>query len=349
MWVAVRSSIGVAIALVVAGAGCDGASQTTPDGGRGGTGGGGAGGTGSPITACPPIGSGTSGDPNAAATWSRPFTSSTWLAPDMWPNLTLTIAVDASERVYVTDSDNIFVADATGVSKLYAKASLDQDFGATAWGIAALDVSPDGRLFALVDLSSSTFTTTLFAADGSGHLRPFADFEEFWPRSTVISAVSSDYVLAPFDKLYCVTPNGMAALYGAIQAQYPAISAWDTDSCAARDITNELNGSYFYYLPGCNGSPLVGGRPDGSGALEIWSPRNTSAVPSSNFSGLGRAPHGGAILNAGTSVHYADDHTHIRLNITPAPAFDQCAVGVGPSNTLYFVCIGGTVYRATPS
>jgi hypothetical protein len=40
---------------------------------------------------------------------------------------------------------------------------------------------------------------------------------------------------------------------------------------------------------------------------------------------------------------------HLRLDITPETHFEQCAVGVGPSNTIYFVCIGGEVYRATPA
>lgn len=161
----------------------------------------------------------------------------------------------------------------------------------------------------------------------------------------MIAAVSSDDVLAPFDNLYCVTPSGMAVLYGAI----PAVAAWDSYGCSARGITNELNGSVLYYLEGCNGSPLVGGRTDGTRVSELWSPRNMSEVPSSIFWSLARAPHGGAIVNAGTSVFYFDELMHLRLNITPAPTFEQCAVGVGPSNTLYFVCIGGDVYRAMPT
>jgi hypothetical protein len=333
----------------LSGAGCGSSRPGVADAGGAGGSGGAGGGAGSIGGQCPSIGSGTSGDPNAAATWSKSFTSSKWLGANSWTALTLTIAVDSAERVYLTDSDNIFQADASGVQKLYAKSSLDQDFGATAWGISALDVSPEGRLFALVDLSSSTFTTTLFAADASGHLRPFADFKPFWPFTTVISAVSSDYVLAPFDNLYCVTSNGMAALYGAIPAQYPAVSAWDTYGCSSRGITNEINGSYLYYLPGCNGSPLVGGRTDGTRVSELWSPRNTSEVPSSNFWSLARAPRGGAIVNAGTTVFYVDELEHVPLNITPAPVFEQCAVGVGLSSTLYFVCVGGDVYRVTPT
>jgi hypothetical protein len=345
-----RSLVGLVLVLLagLSSPGCDTAGHSAPDGGGVGIGGA-AGGAGSGGSGCPSIGSGTSGDPSAASTWSKPFTTTKWLTPDMWTNLTLTIAVDGTERVYVTDSDNIFQADTTGVRKLYAKSTLDQDFGATAWGIAYLDVSPDGRLFALVDLSSSTFTTSLFAADGAGHLRLFADFKSFWPFYTVIAAVSSDYVLAPFDNLYCVTSGGLATLYGPIQAPFPAVDAWDTYGCSGRGITNELNGSYLYYLPGCNGSPLVGGRTDGSGVSELWSPRDTSEVPSSNFWSVGRAPHGGMIVNADTTVFYVDDRMHLRLNITPAPAFAQCAVAVGPSNTVYFVCVGGDVYRVTPA
>jgi hypothetical protein len=171
----------------ISGAGCGGSGNATPDGGagRGVAGNGGAAGG----SQCPSIGTGTSGDPNAASTWSKPFTASKWLGPDMWTGLTFTIAIDAAEHVYLTDSDNIFQADATGVRKVYDKSSLDQDFAATAWGIAELDISPQGRLFALVDLSSSTFTTALFAANGSGHLGLFADFKPFWPFYTVISAV----------------------------------------------------------------------------------------------------------------------------------------------------------------
>ena len=345
-----------ALLMVVWLVGCGGSPHSgAPDGGQGGGAGSGQGGApgGATGTNCPAINVGSSGDPNAAATWSRPFILSHWQGPALWTYLASTAAIDSAERVYVTDAKSIFVADTTGVRTAYSASQLSLDFGTADYVISKIDMSPDDRLFVLVDLSQSSFTTTLFASDGQGHLRTFADFKSFWPNLPVISAVSSDYVLAPFDSLYCVTSNVVAPL--------PALGTnyWGSYGCADRAITNEPSGS-FYFLPGCNGSPLLGGSVNGAAVSVLSNLSDLGENYFLNFSSVARAPHGGSIVSLDAVFYYFDQtKTHIRLSTSPSIAevravenggdtdFLYCVDVVGPSNTIYIVC-PAHIYRAVP-
>ena len=318
-------------------------------GGAAGTSAVGVGGSGGSGDRCPSVGNGSRvGDPNATSRWSRTFVISDWLGPGQWSGLASTAAVDKDDRLYFTDGSQIYIADGAGARVLYSQAILSADFDAdaTEYGVGNLSLSPDGRLFAFVNLSSARFTTAVYAADGQGHLRLFADFKSFWPNYPVIAAVTSDYVLAPFDSLYCVTSSQVTPIYGPSTTIY-----WDAYGCANRAIAAEASG-VFYYTSGCNGSSLFAGQTDGSGVAKLAALTDLSTDFYANFLAIAAAPHGGSIANLGKDFFYVDAaKTHIRLDMTPSTsgAYEQyCAAAVASTDTIYIVCYTGHIYRAVP-
>jgi hypothetical protein len=327
------------------GVGASGGS-TAGSGGTSGTGGSGPGGIAGGV-GCEIPAAATNGDPTAATRWSRPFTISRWLPPDMWDAMSSTVAVDSAGLVYLSDLKSIYVADTAGVRVLYPASQLAQDIGTADYTVGKIDFSADGRLFAVIDITTPTPTSALYAADGQGHLRLFRDFKSFWPNRPTIAVVSADAVLVPFDKLYCVTSAAMAPLFGARSTQTPPVTNWDDYNCSGRTIATEAGGSFFYFLPGCTGSPLVGGRSDGSGLSVIWNLQATGDFPTLGLWTIGRAPHGGVIANLEKALYYVDDATHMRLNVTPAMEFTFSVLAVGPNDTIY-ILDGTGVYRAVP-
>jgi hypothetical protein len=67
--------------------------------------------------------------------------------------------------------------------------------------------------------------------------------------------------------------------------------------CAIENLAARYDGS-FGYMPGCNQSPVMGGKSDGSGiGILLTNSINLGIYTYYNFSGIGRSPAGGYILN----------------------------------------------------
>jgi hypothetical protein len=163
--------------------------------------------------------------------------------------------------------------------------------------------------------------------------------------------VSLDDALVTGDGLNVITVNGESRIYDSHVANW-------SDDCEARALT-ALQDGYFYYLPGCNGSPVLGGRDDGSGVAVVAQWTDLGELPAANFASVGRAPRQGAVVLSDSAFYYFDEGgARLRLDVTPQPTdvvdditpnlgFYSCVVAVGPTKILYVAC-PHHLYRAVP-
>ena len=129
--------------------------------------------------------------------------------------------------------------------------------------------------------------------------------------------------------------------------------------CACQDLAAARSG-FFLYQPGCNGSPILRGRSDGSGVGVLYNTALTQAseVPASNFTCVARDPSGGFYFiaqnisdGAPRLYHVADDAQGASglTWIETAPSFAEaknrasnvfgfsyCSLATAGDGTVYF-------------
>ncbi|WP_148314160.1 hypothetical protein [Sorangium cellulosum] len=284
--------------------------------------------------------SGTGGGPLV----SSHYTLSEYVGPQIWTQLTRTAAVDAADRLFVTDGQTVFVVE-DGVPSIYLSPADLQPANADA-GIISMDVGPDDRLYILdrgvpaqILVSRGPHDVSILHGDLSA-ARTF-------PALLAVESPDRIFVVSHYDGLFEVTPNGIDLLYGE--------SAIDASGCAAEDLAVSQDGRLFY-LPGCNGSPLLSGLTDGSGVGILKHEDALDEYYFWMFGGIARNPPGGVMVNlVGTIYHIGTDGTATELNTTPTLNdvtadwidFHARPIEVGPTGNVYVISTE-TIYRAVP-
>lgn len=265
-----------------------------------------------------------------------------YVGPAIWTVLTRATAIDA-DRLFVTDGQNVFVVE-DGVPSVYLSLS-DLSAVSDYPHVASMDVGPDGRLYILV-----YFPYQILVSDAphvfSIH-RDDLSAAEAYPALMGVETADRIMVVSHNHGMYEVTPGGVSLLYddGAIQTQ----------NCEAEDLALSQDG-WLYYLPGCNGSPVLSGKTDGSGVGELEDPDDLGEYDRWNFGGIARNPPGGVMVNlVGTLYHLAVDGSATELDTTPALEnlgpnrfyFHARPIEVGASGNVY-VITADVIYRAVP-
>jgi hypothetical protein len=280
------------------------------------------------------------------------YVLSEYVGPKIWTNLERATAVNSSDRLFVTDGQTVFAVD-DGAPSIYL--TIDDLKAATSAGteveVGSLDVGPDDRLYVLdtaanhILVSDAPHNATLLYGDLQG--------KQTLGFPALIGVESPDRILmiSHYDGLSAITPGGVSLVYG-------EKALLDVEGCASEDLAVSPKGR-LWYLPGCNGSPLLGGLSDGSGVGIISTNKSLGETYWWGFNGIARDPHGGVVANVTGAVYrFEDGGPAVKLAITPTPAEIASAAGeislffnrpieVGPSDAIYL--IGPmTIYRALP-
>jgi hypothetical protein len=272
--------------------------------------------------------------------------------PTIWTYLKRTLAVDSLDQVYVTSGSTIFrVKDKVPVIFLNA-ATIKAATGSSAdLDIRNIDVGPDNNLYFLEGTSGK-----ILVSDQNGQVRIHRDLRGIPGFPQRISVIDADSILLInlYDGLYLVKGSGNSLLYD------NSLVLGGTN-CGTEDLAADAGGS-FSYLPGCNGSPMVGGKSDGTGVgILLTNSISVGLTSWWNFSGVSRDPAGGFIANVGGSCilritaqgQYEIIHTDPELDVLARTseendmAFYYGAIAKGSTGNIYILS-STSLYAAHP-
>jgi len=173
------------------------------------------------------------------------------------------MAVDAQNRVYFEDTQNVWLIDGPNVSKYLTLDEVDAAIPPTVTSsISDLDRGPDGLLYvAVTGFPSIGADIAVVLRSASAHVvQPWVDVSSIGAaRMSVIAA----------DRVAVVNVGGLYEVLATGQTlAYPNALLDNAESCALQDLTAAPTG-LFLYQPGCNGSPLYRGNVDGSEVAKV--------------------------------------------------------------------------------
>jgi len=201
-------------------------------------------------------------------------------APWMIVQTAAGIAVDAHGRVYVQDPANIYQVDGTSIS-VYL--TLDE----------AKAVAPSEPWFVDIDIDSDDVLYVLLM--GTVLQSRAAHQSTLWASLAPSSFATRLGVFEP-SKVGLVSRSGFSVLQTTKnELVYPMAQLQNASGCATEDLATAPSG-VFLYEPGCNGSPILRGKADGSGVsvlytAGIFSP--PTPLHAGNFICTARDPCGG--------------------------------------------------------
>lgn len=270
------------------------------------------------------------------------------------------LAVDAANRVFRADSQNIYVFEA-GLFRTYL--SIGEALSGVRLiqpgGFTDIDAGPDGMLYVLLtgNAGDAVPSAMVVARSSSAHLA--ARLLDFRPEDATVMRVISPAKVGIFDfagGLFTASPAGQQLVYSDSSLG---------PSCARANITRGTFAvgptDLFLFSYGCDGSPILRGNFDGSGVIELYKP-GSSPIGADTFTCLARDPAGGFYVmvtgdgtgtrpTSGTRIyHLADDAggTSGFTRMGTVPSFDQarlgqvdptvfttCALAAAPDGTLY--------------
>ena len=172
------------------------------------------------------------------------------------------MAVDAQNRVYFEDTENVWLFDGQNVSTYLtlAEAAAQAPPTVTSW-ISDLDRGPDGLLYVVVSGFGSADAVAVVVRSSSPHVA------QRWLDVSNIGAARLSVISA--DRVAIVNVAGLYTASATNQALvYPNALLDNAENCALQDLTAAPTG-VFLYQPGCNGSPLYRGKVDGSGVATV--------------------------------------------------------------------------------
>ncbi len=173
------------------------------------------------------------------------------------------MAVDAQNRVYFEDTENVWLVDGQNVSTYLTleEAAANAPPTVTSW-ISDLDRGPDGLLDVVVSGfgSMGNAVAVVVRASSPHAAQPWLDVSSIGAaRLSVISADRAAVVNVA--GLHTASATGQTLVY-------PNALLDNAENCALHDLTAAPTG-VFLYQPGCNGSPLYRGNVDGSGVAKV--------------------------------------------------------------------------------
>lgn len=282
--------------------GCSNGESTGSEGGSGGDGGsagiGGIGGTG---------GQGLS---------DRPLTLEVYSESELWTYLERTVAIDSNDVIYLTDGEQVYAVAERTDSVYLSTAEIEEVVGAGFVHIKSLDVGSDDRLYILNDPHGQP--EAILASSGRGDVAVHSeDFElgNGIPHQIGVESPERILLVTLYDGLFALTDGNATEVY-------PESEFHGGTNCGSEDFM--VDGTDYYYLPGCSGDDLYAGRSDGSStgmlleAAEVREPFERMGEPNAyawGFQGLSRHPDGGIVANfVGALVHITADGS-----FTPIP------------------------------
>lgn len=272
--------------------------------------------------------------------------------PTIWTYLKRTLAVDSLDQVYVTSGSTIFrVKDKQPVIFLNAATIKAATGNSADLDIRSIDVGPDNNLYFLEGTSGK-----ILVSDQQGQVRIHRDLRGIPGFPQRIGVINADSILLInlYDGLYLVKGSGSSLLYD------KSLVLGGT-SCATEDLAADADGS-FSYLPGCNGSPMVGGKSDGSGVgILLTNSISVGLTSWWNFSDVSKDPAGGFIANvSGSRIlritalgQYEIIHTDPELDVLASTfegndmAFYYGAIAKGSTGNIYLLS-STSLYAAHP-
>jgi hypothetical protein len=162
--------------------------------------------------------------------------------------------------------------------------------------------------------------------------------------------------------------QGMEQIVGASETLlYDGKSLPGATDCSSQSLAVQRDG-VFFYLPGCNESPLLKGKSDGSGAGVLLQAELSPRLYADNFNSVTRDPAGGFVLSvendAGSSNYglIKSDEDGNWFEIVTSPPMNTYVnnvigdifevhsrpVAVGPSGAIYLVG-RHSIYRLSPA
>ena len=271
------------------------------------------------------------------------------LPQTLWKGLLHISAIDSTGRLFVSDGDVVY-AIKDGVPSIYlSQADLNATDPAFLHSVKSLDVGPDDLLYILDDspynilVSQGPHDVALYLTVDGVSLS--------WPEHIGVESLDRVLLVTTHGALYEITATGTKQVY--LDSAFP-----DAAGCTIRDFAASQDG-YFYCLPGCTGSPIVGGTTDGGGVGVLAKLSDLNENYAWWFGGLARHPKGGVVVNLiGTAYYFDKSGKPTELSMSPkmntiqvtgydTTLFDGRPVEVGPSGEIYLI---GTdrIYRATP-
>lgn len=269
--------------------------------------------------------------------------------PTIWTSLKRTIAVDSLDQVYVTSGSTIFRVNDSGPIMYLSAASIAAAIGgganASSIDISSIDVGPDDKLYILERMYRK-----ILVSDGLGSVAVHRDLSNIFGFPQLIGVIDSDNILLInlYDGLWSVKGSGNTLLYD------DTLVLGGTN-CGTEDFAAQFDG-HFAYLPGCNGSPIVGGKSDGSGVGILL--MNSADVglggALNNFSAVGRNSTGGyVVIIEGARIAHLMPTGQYEL-IHTQPELDALATAMGEGIFGFFYSViaegpTGNIYVASPT
>lgn len=276
---------------------------------------------------------------------AAPAVFSKLAGPTNWTFLARAITVDGQDGVYVTSGSTIFRVDHTGPSVYLDAATIAAAIGGGAdpslLDIMSLDVGPDQKLYFLDRMYRKILVSS--APGGAAVHRDLSGISGFpW----YIGVVDENDILLInlYDGMWSITDTGNTLLYD-------SSLVLGGNNCGTEGLAVRPDG-YFAYLPGCNGSPVVGGKADGTQVgLLLTNSIDVGLSDFWNFSGVGRDPAGGYVLNINGArlLHATTDSQYELIPVNPeldtlatdmegdSLAFYSSPVAVGPTGRIYII------------
>jgi len=172
------------------------------------------------------------------------------------------MAVDSQNRVYLEDTQDVWIIEGQNVSKYLTLDEAAAKNPVTVQNyITDLDIGPDGLLYiALSGFSDTAAVTVIVRSSGPHVAQPWLDVSSIGAaRLSVISANRAAVVNV--GGLYTLSATGPTLVYPNDQLE-------NRENCALQDLSATPTGA-FLYQPGCNGSALFRGNVDGSGVSTV--------------------------------------------------------------------------------
>lgn len=271
------------------------------------------------------------------------------LPQTLWKGLGHASAIDSTGRLFVSDGQVVY-AIKNGVPSIYlSEDDLDATNPAFLHSVKSLDVGPDDRLYILDDfpynilVSQGPHDVVLHLTVDGGSVA--------WPDHIGVESPDRVLLVTNSGGLYEVTSRGTKQVYA--DSSFPGAAG-----CGATDFEVTQDG-YFYFLPGCTVSPLLGGTTDGGGVGVVAKLSDLTQYSTWWFGGVARHPSGGAVANLGdTALYFDKSGSPTNLSMSPnmdtiksttssTPLFVSCGIEIGTSGDIYLISVD-RIYRAIP-